>query len=73
MAKHLEKPLFVNDETLNAYRYHMDVHYALNLEPVAQNISIRTLERYIAYFEDDALAQTVMADVTVRLVELLEL
>lgn len=64
---------WINDEALNAYRYHMDVHYALNLEPVVQNISIRTLERYIAYFEDDALAQTVMADVTVRLVNLLEL
>lgn len=64
---------WINDEALNAYRYHMDVHYALNLEPVAQDISIRTLERYIARFEEDELAKTVMADVTVRLVELLEL
>ena len=51
----------------------MDVHYALNLEPVAQDLSPRTLERYIAYFEDDTLAKAVMADVTGRLVELLEL
>ena len=64
---------WINDEALNAYRYHMDVHYALNLEPVAQDISIRTLERYIARFEEDELAKAVMADVTVRLVELLEL
>jgi len=64
---------WINDEALNAYRFRMDVHYALNLEPVAQDISIRTLERYIARFEADELAQTVMADVTVRLVELLEL
>jgi len=64
---------WINDEALNAYRFRMDVHYALNLEPVAQDISIRTLERYIARFEEDELAKTVMADVTVRLVELLEL
>ena len=64
---------WINEEALNAYRYHMDVHYALNLEPVAQDMSMRTLERYIAYFEDDKLANAVMADVTVRLVELLEL
>jgi len=25
----------------------MAVHYALNLEPVAQDLSVRTLERYI--------------------------
>lgn len=64
---------WINDEALNAYRFRMDVHYALNLEPVAQDISIRTLERYIARFEEDELAKAVMADVTVRLVELLEL
>ncbi len=64
---------WTKDEAVNAYCFHMDVHYALNLEPVAQNMSMRTLERYIAYFEDDALAKAVMADVTVRLVELLEL
>lgn len=62
-----------NDEALNAYCFHMDVHYALNLEPIAQELSIRTLERNIARFETDMLAKTVMADVTVRLVELLEL
>jgi len=64
---------WTKEEALEAYCFHMDIHYALNLEPVAQDISIRTLERYIARFEDDELAKTVMADVTVRLVELLEL
>jgi len=64
---------WINEEAANAYRFHMDVHYALNLEPVAQDISLRTLERNIARFEADELAKTVMADVTVRLVELLEL
>jgi hypothetical protein len=64
---------WTHDETLNAYRFHINVHYALNLEPVAQDLSIRTLERTIARCEEDKLAKTVMADVTVRLVELLEL
>ena len=64
---------WTKDEALNAYCFHMDVHYALNLEPVAQDISMRTLERNLARFEDDELAKTVMADVTMRLVELLEL
>jgi len=60
-------------QAVDAYCFHMNVHYALNLEPVAQDMSMRTLERYIAYFEDDELAKAVMADVTVRLVGLLEL
>ena len=62
---------WTKDEALNAYCFHMDVHYALNLEPVAQELSMRTLERNIARFKNDALAEAVMADVTVRLVELL--
>ena len=61
------------DQAVDAYCFHMNVQYALNLEPVAQNMSMRTLERYITYFEDDTLAKAVMDDVTVRLVELLEL
>jgi len=64
---------WINEEALNAYRFRMDVHYALNLEPVAQDISIRTLERYLARFEAEELSKAVMADVTVRVIELLEL
>jgi len=64
---------WTKDEAIDAYRFHMNVHYALNLEPVAQDMAIRTFERNIARFEEDELAKTVMADVTVRLVELLEL
>ena len=62
---------WTKDEALEAYCFHMGVHYALNLEPVAQELSMRTLERNIARFKDDDLAEAVMADVTVRLVELL--
>ena len=60
---------WTKDEALEAYCFHMGVHYALNLEPVAQELSMRTLERNIARFKDDDLAEAVMADVTVRLVE----
>ena len=47
---------WTKDETLDAYSFNMNVHYALNLEPVAHDISKRTLERYINLFEQDNLA-----------------
>jgi len=62
---------WIKEEALDAYRFHLDIQYALNLEPVAHDISIRTLERYINYFEDDNLAKTIMSDITVELVDLL--
>jgi hypothetical protein len=64
---------WTKDQAVNAYCFHMDVHYALNLEPVAQDMSLRTLERNLARFEDDSLAKNLLADITVRLVELLEI
>ena len=60
-------------EALNAYSFHMDVHYALNMEPVTHDIAIRTLERYVALFEKDELARKIMHDVTIKLAELLEI
>jgi len=62
---------WTKEEALDAYRFHLDIQYALNLEPVAHDISIRTLERYINYFEEDNLAKTIMSDVTAELVGLL--
>ncbi len=64
---------WTKDETLDAYSFRMDIHYALNLEPVTHDISMRTLERYINLFEKDELARTIMSKVTVKLVDLLEL
>jgi len=64
---------WTKDEALNAYSFHMDIHYALNLEPVTHDISMRTLERYINLFEDDDIAKSVMLEITVTLVDLLEL
>lgn len=64
---------WTKDEALDAYSFRMDIHYALNLEPVTHDISMRTLERYINLFEDDDIAKTVMLEITVTLVDLLEL
>ncbi len=64
---------WTKDEALNAYSFHMDIHYALNLEPVTHDISMRTLERYMNLFEEDDLAKSVMLEITVTLVGLLEL
>jgi hypothetical protein len=61
------------DEALDAYSFNLNIHYALNLEPVAHDISMRTLERYIALFEEDDIAKTIMSDVTIKLVDLLDI
>jgi hypothetical protein len=48
-------------------------HVILELMPVGHDLSVRTLERYQTYFEQDGLAQRVMHEVTTRLVGVLEL
>jgi len=60
-------------ETLDAYRFNIGIQYALNLEPVAQDISMRTLERQIALFAEEGLAKTVMEQVTAKLVDVLDI
>lgn len=62
---------WTKDQALDAYSFHTNVHYALNLEPVAHDISKRTLERYINLFEVDDLAKIIMDTVTVKLVDAL--
>ena len=62
---------WTKEEALDAYRFHIDVQYALNLEPVAQDISMRTLERQIALFAEEEMAKTIMDRVTAKLVETL--
>ena len=62
---------WTKDEALDAYSFNMNVHYALNLEPVAHDISKRTLERYINLFEVDGLAKVTMDTVTVKLIDTL--
>ena len=60
-------------EALEAYSFHMEVHYALNMEPVTHDISMRSLERYIVWFEEDNLAKKIFHDVTTTLAQLLEI
>ena len=62
---------WTKDEALDAYSFHANVQYALNLEPVAHDISTRTLERYINLFKEDDLAKATMDEITVKLVEVL--
>ena len=62
---------WTNDETLESYSFNMATHYALNLEPVTHDIGMRTLERYINLFEEDAIAKSTMDEITVKLVEIL--
>ena len=64
---------WTKQQALDAYSFRMDIHYALNLEPVTHDMSIRTLERYLVLFETDDLAKGIMADVTARLVDLLDI
>ena len=64
---------WTKDEALDAYSFNMNVHYALNLEPVTHDISKRTLERYINLFEEDDLAKATMDKITIKLVDILSI
>jgi len=61
------------EEALCSYRFRMDVQFALNLEPVAQSLGSRTLERYVKLVRDDGTAAAIMERVTKRVVELAEI
>ncbi len=62
---------WTKEQAVQAYRFHTEVHYALNLEPQGHDLSVRTLERYQDYGEQDEVGQQVMHDVTTRLVQVL--
>lgn len=64
---------WTKSETLDAYSFHADIQYALNLEPVAHDLSMRTLERYIHLFEENHIAKTILSEVTVELVTRLDI
>lgn len=64
---------WTNAQAVEAYIFHTDVQYALNLEPGQDEMSERTLERYRALFIDDGLASEVMDRITTELVNGLEL
>ena len=60
---------WTEEEAVSAYRFHLDLHYALNLDPKAQDLSVRTLERYARLFVEHDLAGQVMHEVTTTLVQ----
>ena len=60
-------------EAVTQYCFNMAVHYALNLEPIAQDLSVRSLERYILKYETEDLAAKVMHQVNMELVKVLGL
>ena len=60
-------------QAVEAYLFHTDVQFALNLEPGRDDMCDRTFERYRALFLEDEGAGQVMQDVTDRLIDLLEL
>ena len=62
---------WTKEQAVDMYRFHFGVHYALNLEPEGHDLSVRTLERYQGYFEQDELGQRVMHLVTTCLVQVL--
>jgi len=62
---------WTQEQAMVAYCFHREVHYALNLEPTDHELSVRTVERYQDYYEQDELGQQVMHNVTTCLVEVL--
>lgn len=64
---------WTNAQSVEAYLFHTDVQYALNLEPGCDEMCERTFERYRALFLDDELARDVMDKVTAELIQELEI
>ena len=64
---------WTNSQSVEAYLFHTDVQYALNLEPGSDEMCERTFERYRALLLEDESACGIMDKVTVELVRELEI
>ncbi len=64
---------WTNAQSVEAYLFHTDVQYALNLEPGQDQMCERTFERYRALFLADESARGLMDAVTAQLIQELEL
>lgn len=62
-----------NERAADSYMFDVSIQYALNLKPHQQSMCERTVERYNKLFREDELASQIMQQVTVKLVERLEL
>jgi len=58
---------WTNIQAVEAYVFHTDVQYALNLEPGRDEMCERTLERYRALAVEDGLASEIMDRITTEL------
>jgi hypothetical protein len=47
---------WTKERAADMYRFHTGIQYALNLEPQGHDLSVRTVERYQQYFQEDELA-----------------
>ncbi len=61
------------EEAADAYVFHSDIQYALNLDPENQSLSSRTVERYKKLIVEDELAGRIMETITATLIEKLDL
>src|SRR5271168_429223 len=60
---------WTDQQSLNAYLFHTDVHYALNMKTGTDEMCQRTFERHRKLFLEDELACEVMDKVTKELVQ----
>ena len=60
-------------QAVDAYLFHTDIQFALNLEPGVDEMCERTFERYRKLFIEDDAASQVLDQVTTRLIDLLEI
>ena len=64
---------WTNERAADCYMFDVSIQYALNLQPQQQSMCERTIERYNKLFREDELAGQILQQVTVKLVERLEL
>ncbi len=61
---------WTDNATVEAYRFRIDLHFALNMEPVVHDFSNRSLDRYKKLFIEQDLASEVMSKLTNEIVQL---
>jgi len=62
-----------SEQAADTYMFDVAIQYALNLQPERQSLCERTIKRYLKIFRENDFAKQIMQQVTLRLVELLEL
>lgn len=60
-------------QAVDAYCYHQEIHYALNLQMDDPFISEATLHRYLAFFRDDEIGEAMFTRITSKLISQLKI